>query len=1478
MSNNLSSLQSVGNLPAPVKAAGLLAGGAGLAAVLLVLVRDPRFLTIIAIFAVVIVAALAGYRFLLKMRQRGRSVPFARLLARGSATVTDPARRARLDDLRRSFEEGVEKFRAAGKDLYSLPWYLMVGPPGAGKTEAIRHSQIGFPPGLQDYLQGQGGTVNMNWWFTNHAVILDTAGRIVMEEVPAGENSEWREFLKLLKQSRPLCPVNGLLLAISLDSLIKDSAEKIEKQAGQIARQLDVIQRTLDVRFPVFVLVTKCDLINGFREFCEHVDDPQRQHQMVGWSNPDELDEKFKAELVDQYLESVRRKFIKRRQALLADPTPVEPGGRRADEVDALFAFPEALLKIAPRLKRYLEMIFVAGEWSPKPLFLRGIYFTSAMREGAELDEDLAQILGVSVDSIPGGKVWDREKSYFLRDVFMQKVFQERGLVTAATSVRREQARRRRNMLVAGIASVVLLVGLTVWSYMSLAGRVQDALRGGFAAINNVLKNGDVSADLALFRAGDAGSEYLGRAGSPGDGEYTRLEVLEKTRQAVDRFGQVPVAFRWLRWIRSADLSDGHRLAVGIAVVDPLYEQARARLSGESGRTWSRQATSALAELMRARTLALEANPEGPPPSADPKAPADARPAPDVSALASYLLRDAAQAGAFAKDRDAIERLVESAFSPEGPSRQWPRTRVRAESADYAEAVDRALRAFESAWGEDGAGLGDYRVLRELADAAEEFEKTEQLLINAAASADRIATTADADRWRREAWEPALATLAGLAGEGGRLPAALRSLPPDLAEDLSRAVGRARARAEQALKEDFDLLMRQLPPAPAEGARVPERIASWVEVRGRLTGSRRRAEEALAASFDALNARMSERSRILAAAPDGTRLFASRLAMLQAADHAFAVELPSDAQELLGDLSPALSRLESRLAQATTSVTEHERRWTAAQSGATRKAADGAIALAGRYGRSRLLDAYFVGERSAAPRTPDQAERAVESLAARLAPDQPGRGPNNSRFDMSPPRVPHSDLASGGTFRAAFHPDAANLLFDDFETASNLVGLSGARPEVVGRRAAPTAAPEAVRILDAQSLRSAVQSSRSTLDLYADRYAAYWLDDVPGLARPSERTPDWAAQRASLAAVPAKDVNAALSSLYTAVESAVGVLPAGSVEEDRLRRVREAVQELRRRTYDDDCAETLNAWAGLPASAADAGGQVISVLRADPTGQRFINSYLKAYRPGLGPRWYWNALLENLSRGLAGGYAGQAAQARAELATRFNRFPLIRDAQEQMSLEELKRAHDLARQVLAAPDASRAIAAPPITLPAGYESVQNALAAMTPQGARDDTWVRGALAVADALLRGWGRDSVVLAQIVLPDQEPRAQSAYDNVSLAVVSGGGGADRRVFTRQQLDRPLEIVEPSEPVTVALFRNATDQQPVARGMLQGPWWALRGAVQDGRPVVGRKNVYRVPIPCAGEQALEFWLELTLPAEPPALNDWPTRAVWGR
>ena len=574
-------------------------GGLGLLGITALI--DRRAFVIAAVGIGVIVALIYFWQLFLSWQGRQRTKAMSGQLSAHTAgrpsSIHDPAHLATLDRLRENFSRGIDKFHAVGKDLYSLPWYIVCGEPGSGKTEAVRRCKVGFPPGLQDEMQGAGGTINMHWWFTNYAVLIDTAGKLLFQETPPGTTTEWTEFLNLLRTSRPHCPINGLLLVIPSESLLKDTFEEIESKAGKIARQLNTIQRILDVRFPVFVLITKCDKIVGFREFFAGVKNPQLQDQMTGWSNPAPLDTPFQLEAVSQHLAEVVKRIGRRSLGLLKDPVPTDAGKRRMDEVDSLFSLSASVGALAPRLRKYLETIFVVGGQQAKPLFLRGIYFTSALTEGKELDTELAAALGLTEDQLPASKAWERERSYFLKDLFLHKVFKEKGLVTRASNT--DQLVKTRQRIIGGvvIAGLVSVLAISFLGYMAL-------------------KN-SVGAELVFWRAGAKAENWSGPRWKPivnSRLEYTGNDIVqmddksewpivqfhEKLQLRVSADMQIPWVYKPIESIAlkaNASRRQAQRILYEASVIAPTVEANRDRLVNSTD--WTPADSERLAALIQ---------------------------------------------------------------------------------------------------------------------------------------------------------------------------------------------------------------------------------------------------------------------------------------------------------------------------------------------------------------------------------------------------------------------------------------------------------------------------------------------------------------------------------------------------------------------------------------------------------------------------------------------------------------------------------------------------------------------------------------------------------------------------------------------------------------------------------------------------------------------------------------------------------------
>src|SRR5262249_12076042 len=166
---------------------------------------------------------------------------------------------------------------------------VFIGAPGAGKTTALVNSGLRFPLADRlgrDAVRGVGGTRDCDWWFTDEGVFLDTAGRYTTQQsnqdVDAGA---WKGFLQLLKKFRSRRPTNGVLVTVSVGDLLQQSTTDRDAHVVALRARVRELYEDLGVRFPIYVLVTKSDLLAGFSEFFADLGREERA-QVWGFSFP----------------------------------------------------------------------------------------------------------------------------------------------------------------------------------------------------------------------------------------------------------------------------------------------------------------------------------------------------------------------------------------------------------------------------------------------------------------------------------------------------------------------------------------------------------------------------------------------------------------------------------------------------------------------------------------------------------------------------------------------------------------------------------------------------------------------------------------------------------------------------------------------------------------------------------------------------------------------------------------------------------------------------------------------------------------------------------------------------------------------------------------------------------------------------------------------------------------------------------------
>ncbi|WP_322997256.1 type VI secretion protein IcmF/TssM N-terminal domain-containing protein [Castellaniella sp.] len=290
--------------------------------------------------------------------------------------------------------------RRHGNPIYALPWYMVIGQPGSGKTTAITQSRPGSlvrGTAPQDIIEP---TENCEWWFLNRAVILDTAGRYVAADNTETDQAEWNRILELLSKYRLKEGINGLVLCVTADQLIQASEDTLASQGQALREHINQLIRLFDRRFPIHLLITQCDHIPGFEAWSKVLSTSQLS-QAMGFTGALADGDGAEARFADQAIDQITARLRQLRLDTAVQGLDLSP---------ELLLFPDEIERLRAGLKQFLAASMGNSPYLEQPL-LRGIFLTSAHQDGQHWPDILDQKTG-NTRPVPV------RKGLFLHDVF----------------------------------------------------------------------------------------------------------------------------------------------------------------------------------------------------------------------------------------------------------------------------------------------------------------------------------------------------------------------------------------------------------------------------------------------------------------------------------------------------------------------------------------------------------------------------------------------------------------------------------------------------------------------------------------------------------------------------------------------------------------------------------------------------------------------------------------------------------------------------------------------------------------------------------------------------------------------------------------------------------------------------------------------------------------------------------------------------
>lgn len=343
--------------------------------------------------------------------------------------------------------------------LKKLPWYILLGHGGSGKTSLLAQANLNIFP--TEHLPDEvlKNACQHTWQFTNQAVFLELPFEMLdqNDEDHSQKNSPLEyinkhspflaALLKFIRRKRRKNRLNGVVITLELPDIIFRTETKGLAQQQQLKTTLNRIYSALQTQIPIYLVFTKCDLIAGFREFFADLSKEEREQNWGIVFPQTPLPNHHKAQ---EYFNKEFDALITRLQQRLLTRLETE---RNADHRALLCYFPQQIAALKP----ILADLILQDETAQ----LRGLYFCSNLQQGVPMDRLMSQLSAhFNLEDFSPLQNFPQKKSFFSQKFFPQIVFPEVNRVLSSSYWRHHHQMIDR----------ITLAGMALFLMMTIGG------------------------------------------------------------------------------------------------------------------------------------------------------------------------------------------------------------------------------------------------------------------------------------------------------------------------------------------------------------------------------------------------------------------------------------------------------------------------------------------------------------------------------------------------------------------------------------------------------------------------------------------------------------------------------------------------------------------------------------------------------------------------------------------------------------------------------------------------------------------------------------------------------------------------------------------------------------------------------------------------------------------------------------------------